>query len=228
MRAGLYARVSSEEQAEGYSIDEQLEAMRRFCKERGWTVVAEYVEPGYSGTVMDRPVFAQVLADCEAGKLDILLTHQLDRFYRNLQLQLETLGQLGKWGVGYLSVTEQIDYSTPQGMLFLSMLGAFNEYYVANLRRETKKGKRGRAKKGLNNASQPAYGYVRDEETGKDVIDPKAAEVVVLAFESYATGLYSDIGVARLLNRKGYKPSGRAKSGKWTREGLLHRPGAAW
>ena len=221
MRAGLYARVSREEQAEGYSIDQQLEAMRRFCADKGWTVVAEYVEPGFSGTVKERPAFTLALADCEARKLDILLTHQLDRFFRNLKLQLETLGQLGKWGVGYLSVTEQIDYSTPQGMLFLSMLGAFNEYYVANLRREVRKGKRGRAKKGLNNASTTAYGYERNEE-GIDEIEPRASEAVLLAFESYATGEFSDTSIADLLNREGYPPSGRARSGRWTREGVRY------
>ncbi|MBN1659195.1 MAG: recombinase family protein [Anaerolineae bacterium] len=221
MRAGLYARVSREEQAEGYSIDEQMEAMHRFCKERGWTVAAEYAELGYTGTVTERPEFSRALDDCQARKLDILLTHQLDRFYRNLALQLETLGQLGGWGVGYLSVTEQIDYSTPQGMLFLQMLGAFNEYYVANLSRETKKGKRGRAKSGKSNASLPAYGYTRNDD-GEDVIEPNAAKGVILAFESYATEQHSDPEVAGILNRAGYAPSGRAKSGRWTREGVRY------
>jgi DNA invertase Pin-like site-specific DNA recombinase len=221
MRAGVYARVSREEEAEGYSLDEQIAAMRRFCRDRGWSVVAEYVEPGHSGTVRDRPAFTEALADCEAGNLDILLTHQLDRFYRNLQLQLETLGQLGRWGVGYLSVTEQIDYSTPQGMLFLQMLGAFNEYYVANLRREVRKGKRGRAKKGLNNASMTAYGYERNDK-GIDEIEPKAAEAVNRAFEQYATGEFSDTTIAALLNREGYPPSGRARSGRWTRESVRY------
>ncbi len=221
MRAGLYARVSREEQAEGYSIDEQMEAMRRFCKERGWAVAAEYAELGHTGTVKDRPVFSDALDDCEAGRLDILLTHQLDRFYRNLALQLETLGQLGRWGVGYLSVTEQIDYSTPQGMLFLQMLGAFNEYYVANLSRETKKGKRGRAKAGKSNASTTAFGYRRND-AGEDVIDPETSKAVVLAFESYATEQYSDIEVAGILNRAGHSPSGRSKSGRWTREGVRY------
>jgi site-specific DNA recombinase len=214
MRAGLYARVSREEAAEGYSLDEQLEAMRRFCRERKWTVVAEYVEPGHTGTVKDRPAFTEALGDCEAGKLDILLTHQLDRFYRNLQLQLETLGQLGRWNVGYLSVTEQIDYSTPQGMLFLSMLGAFNEYYVANLRREIRKGKRGKARRGLTNSRTSPFGYRRVD--GLDIPDEEAIPGVLLAFESYASGEYSDAGIAELLNMEGYKPSEGSRTGHWT------------
>ena len=221
MRAGLYARVSREEQAEGYSIDAQLDAMRRFCRDRGWTIAGEYIEPGVSGTTRNRPAFQEVLRDAGQGKLDVLLTHQLDRFYRNLLEQLQTLGQLGKWGVGYLSVTEQIDYSTPQGKLFLSMLGAFNEYYVANLSRETRKGKRQRAKEGKSNASLSPYGYQR-EKPGKDVPDPEARKAVILAFESYATGKYSDNDVAGILNRAGYLPSGRAESGRWTREAVRY------
>ncbi len=221
MRAGLYARVSREEQAEGYSLDAQLEAMRRFCGDRGWTVVREYTEEGYTGTKTDRPAFTEALADCAGGKLDILLTHQLDRFYRNLKQQLDTLAKLGTWQVGYLSVTEQIDYSTPQGMLFLQMLGAFNEYYVANLKRETKKGKRGRAKAGKNNASSPAYGYSRNDQ-GIDVPDPATSPAVVLAFEAYAGGDVSDTDVADFLNRRGFPPTGKAESRKWTREGVRY------
>jgi DNA invertase Pin-like site-specific DNA recombinase len=220
MRAGLYARVSREEQAEGYSLDEQIAAMRRYCEQRGWQVAAEYVEPGVSGTTGDRPALRRVLADCGARKLDVLLTHQLDRLARNLRLQLEILSDLGRWHVAYISVVEQIDYTTPQGSLFLSMLGAFNEYYVANLRRETKKGKRGRATAGRSNASYAPLGYRRQD--GQDVIDPDTATGVRLAFEAYATGENSDVDVARLLNESGIPPVGRALSGRWTREGVRY------
>lgn len=166
MRVAIYARVSREEQVQGYSIDEQLRAMRRFCQERSWEVVGEFTEEGVTGRITERPELQKVLALAKARAVDIVLTHQLDRFYRNLRLQLETLGLLGEWGVGYLSTTEQIDYSTPQGMLFMQMLGAFNEYYVANLAREVKKGKRGRAQKGLSNSPVPPLGYIRDENGG--------------------------------------------------------------
>ena len=220
MRAGLYARVSREEQAEGYSLDEQIAAMRRYCEQRGWQVAAEYVEPGVSGTTGDRPALRRVLADCEARKLDVLLTHQLDRLARNLRLQLELLSDLGRWHVAYISVVEQIDYTTPQGSLFLSMLGAFNEYYVANLRRETRKGKLGRAKSGRSNASFAPLGYRR--EAGQDVLDPDTVPAVRLAFEAYATGEQSDLDVARLLNQSGIPPVGRALSGRWTREGVRY------
>jgi site-specific DNA recombinase len=213
MRAALYARVSREEQAEGYSIEAQLEAMRSFCEGKGWTVAMEYVEPGHTATVRDRPALSAVLCAAEQGQFDILLTHQLDRFFRNLRLQLETLGQLGRYGVGYLSVTEQIDYATPQGMLFMQMLGAFNEYYVANLRREVKKGKRGRAMKGLPNAGVPTHGYQRVD--GRDVVDPEAAATVRRIFELYATDQYSYQALANTINAEG-----RNKDRHWNRHAV--------
>ena len=95
MRAGLYARVSTTEQAEeGYSIDAQLDAMRRYCRAEGWTVEKVYTDPGISGTTGDRPGLQAALADCEGHRIDALLTHRLDRFYRNLRLQLETMERL--------------------------------------------------------------------------------------------------------------------------------------
>jgi DNA invertase Pin-like site-specific DNA recombinase len=199
-RAGLYARVSREEQAEGYSVDAQLEAMHQFCQAKGWTIASEYVDPGASGTTQDRPAFLKLLADCEAGQLDVIVTHQLDRLMRNLRLQLDILGRLGEWKVAYVSVTEQIDYSAPQGSLFLSMLGTFNEYYVANLKREIRKGKRGRARKGLPNNSRMICGYKRKGD--KIVVDPEGAVAARFMFEKYATGHYSLQALASLMNQR--------------------------
>jgi len=215
MRAGLYARVSREEQTQGYSIEVQLEAMRRFCKERGWTIVAEFVEPGHTATVRNRPVFNEALRKCQQGEIDVLVTHQLDRFYRNLRLQLETLSQLGKWGVHYVSVTEQIDYTTPEGLLFMSMLGAFNEYFSKALSAKARRGKLARARSGLSNSPVPPVGYKKVEGQEVFVADEEAAPGVKRAFELYATGSYSYLGLALQLAAEGW-PGGSRGKGAWT------------
>ncbi len=93
--------------------------------------------------------------------------------------------------------------------------------YVANLRRETRKGKRARAKAGLSNSSLAPYGYHRPGD-GPDEPNPETSPAVVLAFETYATGQYGDTQIAGMLNREGYAPSGRAKSGRWTREAVRY------
>jgi site-specific DNA recombinase len=221
MRAGLYARVSREEQAEGYSLAAQLDAMRRFCREKGWTVVEEYTEPGVSGTIPNRPELQRVLADCQAGKLDVLLTHKLDRLFRNLKQLLLVVDQLDTLGVSYVSTVENIDRSTPHGKLLFSQLGSVAQFFSDNLRTEIQKGKKEKVRQGLTNSRTAPYGY-RRADNGLDVPDPEAVKGVLLAFEAYTTGEYSDAGIAELLNASGYKPSTGSKTGRWTISSARH------
>jgi site-specific DNA recombinase len=208
VRAANYARVSREDQLEGYSIEAQLEAMRRFCKERDWTIVAEYVEPGFTARTDQRPVFLEVMAACERKEMDVLVTHKLDRAYRSLLDQLNRLSQLASWGITYVSVVEQIDYTTPHGRMFMAMLGALNQYFSDNLGLEVRKGKVQRARAGKSNFSTTPYAYLHNER-GEDVPDPDLAPAVTLAFETYATGQYTDQEIADLLNQRGVTDSRR-------------------
>src|SRR5207244_3013422 len=127
-RAALYVRVSSKEQVEGYSLDAQRRACRDFSTLRGYTVVAEYSDEGISAhtdNIAKRPDFARMLAEAEAGHFNVIVVRKMDRFARKLRVALECLERLGKSQVGVVSVAEpNLDYSTPQGFLFLSMLGA--------------------------------------------------------------------------------------------------------
>jgi DNA invertase Pin-like site-specific DNA recombinase len=124
MRAALYARVSSEEQVEGYSIDAQLRACRDYAKNQGWTVVAEYVDEGRSARAEDtskRPKFKAMLEAAKNREFDILIVHKLDRFSRNLLLTLRCFDELSRTGTTFISLSEQIDYTTPMGRVFLAM-----------------------------------------------------------------------------------------------------------
>jgi len=99
MRAVVYARVSTEEQAsEGYSIDAQVGRCREYCEAQGWQIVEEYLEPGASARSAERPVFKQMLRDAEAGLFDVLVVHKLDRFSRSLRDTLNLMSDLCSWG----------------------------------------------------------------------------------------------------------------------------------
>jgi len=78
--------------------------------------------------------------DALARKFDILIVHKLDRFSRNLRITLEYFDKLSKAGVTFLSINEQMDFTTPSGKVHLALLGAFARYYSDNLSQETKKG----------------------------------------------------------------------------------------
>ncbi len=139
MRAALYARVSNEEQVQGYSLDAQLDAMRRHCLQMGWQAVAEFVEPGASARTVQRTQFQAMIAQARAHAFDILLVHKLDRVSRNREDAVIYKGLLRREGIQVVSVTEPNDGS-PAGKLQEGMLEIFAEWFSANLAQETRKG----------------------------------------------------------------------------------------
>jgi len=222
MKAALYARVSSEEQVEGYSIDAQLRAGRTFAREKGWTIVNEYVDEGKSArsdNIVIRPKFKEMLKAASDREFDVLIVHKLDRFSRNLIVTLKSFDELSKNGVTFISISEQIDYTTPMGKVFLAMSGAFAQFYSDNLSQETKKGWDERRAQGLYCGTLP-FGAIKGED-GVPVLDMEerktnidGKEVVVrnheglkLAFELSKQG-ESDRKVAIVLNTKGYRTTG--------------------
>src|SRR5262245_17366133 len=114
LRAAVYVRVSSEEQLEGYSLDAQRRAADQYCEAHGWTVVRTYADEGKSARTDDlarRPEFRAMLADADAGLIDVVLVHKLDRFARNLRVTLETLERLERCRVAFASIAENMDWS---------------------------------------------------------------------------------------------------------------------
>ena len=116
MHAALYTRVSKEEQVQGYSLDAQLDAMRRHCLQMGWQVVAEFVEPGASARTAQRSQFQPMIAQARAHAFHILLVHKLGRFTRNREDAVIYKGLLRREGIQVVSVTEPNDGS-PAGKL---------------------------------------------------------------------------------------------------------------
>jgi site-specific DNA recombinase len=208
MRAALYARVSSEEQVEGYSIDAQIRAFYTLCEARGWTPVKEYIEEGKSARTEDigkRSVFKEMIADALLGKFEVLIVHKLDRFSRNLRITLEYFDKLLKAGVTFVSINEQMDFTTPSGKVHLALLGAFAQYYSDNLSQETKKGWAERRAQGLYCGLLP-FAAMKGED-GIPVPHPDTHPGLVLAFELAAQGK-SDREVAIALNTAGYRTAG--------------------
>ncbi len=216
-RLGFYARVSSEEQTQGYSIDAQLRAGQQLATERGLEFTS-YIEPGRSAKGEDlrrRPVFKQLLDDAEAGRLTMVAVHKLDRFSRNLRVTLEQFERLSRAGVTFVSLTENLDFSTPWGRLALAMLGALAQFYSENLGQETSKGKQERKAQGLYNGIL-SFGMVKGADR-VPVADTTPIEIdgetttnldgLLLAFREAAKGR-SDAEVARILNAAGYRTTG--------------------
>jgi DNA invertase Pin-like site-specific DNA recombinase len=131
MRAVAYIRVSSASQVEGHSLDAQEKLFYELCRNRGWEAVRVYREEGRSAhheSAKKRPVFRHLMEDASKDLFDTVVVHTLDRWSRNLRVTLESLSTLAQHNVALVSITENIDYTTPQGRLFIQMLGAFAQY----------------------------------------------------------------------------------------------------
>ena len=222
MDAAGYTRVSMSEQAEeGFSLESQERIIRQFVRDRNWDLRRVYTDAGISGTRSDRPALKQLLRDAEQGDFEVVVVHSIDRFYRNLRGLLSTLERLNRHGVALVSITENLDFTTPWGKLALAVLGTLAEIYIDRLRADTRRGKQQRARNGLWNGSPP-LGYCRGNCSTCDVPNgpgycpdaggpdrskdrgliphPIESVAVRLAFEWYATGRYSDGQIAGKLN----------------------------
>lgn len=221
----LYARVSSEQQVEGFSIEAQLRAMREHAGSQGWKIFREYVDEGFSAATAERPQFQVLLRDAKLRLFDGLLIHKLDRLYRNVSQLLDLVSALEKEGIALISVLERVDFSSPSGKMLLTNIGMISEFYLNNLREETVKGKYQRALAGFWNSDIP-FGYCKglcshctdpngkgycpdygkaDQGDGKSLIPhPKDSLGLALAFRVQADQK-SDLQVAQELNSRGYR-----------------------
>ena len=222
MRAVSYVRVSDISQVEGHSLDAQERLFKELCKNRGWENVRIYREEGRSAhvdAIARRPVFRQLLEDAAKHEFDIIVVHTLDRWSRNLKVTLESLSILGKHNVGLVSISENIDYSRPEGMLFTQMLGAFAQYFSGALGAHVKKGVEQRAVEGKHNGCIP-FGYescwmysakgekmfrCQSEHPGGIHAHQSEGPMVTDLFQQYAAGPETLSGLAGLLNGKGFR-----------------------
>ena len=222
MKAASYFWVSDEDQIDGFSLDAQRRAFGEFCRQKGWEVAETYNEEGRSAwveSIVRRPAFRQMLDDAQSRKFDVVVTHTLDRFSRNLRVMLEAFHIFAQNDVTYVSITQEIDYSKPEGKLFMTMLGAFAQYFSDALSGHTKKGMKERAQQGLFNG-EPPFGYQRcdaeciglDEGHAGCHVVPEKATRVVEVFERYASGTESMSTLANWLNRQGCRTNGKRRA----------------
>lgn len=216
IRCALYARYSSENQRDSYSIEAQLKECYRLAQERGWLVVHVYVDEAESAKSTNRPNFQELLRNAKFGKFDVIVVHKLDRFTRSLIDLLLTLRDLDRVNVRLVSAVEDFDFTTFQGKIMMLLIVLLAEWFLNNLRGEVEKGKKARAEDGhYNGAIPPGYTahHKKDGGDGIPIPDEEEAAGVQYAYEIYATGRYSDIRVAELLNQAGLggSPAGEVR-----------------
>lgn len=214
MRAAIYARVSTEEQAQhGYSINEQVLTCTNRAKELGATEVYVFIDEGISGATLDRPDLNKLRDIVAQGEIDIFVARDPDRLSRRLSHQLLLTEELEKAEVQleFLDFTWQ---DTPEGRLFYSMKGAISEYEREKIRERFVRGKNQKARQGGIPINFGLYGYDYSPESGV-TINQNEAEIVQYIFNQFIT-YTSPNAITNELNEKAI-PTKKNK-GFWYRQ----------
>jgi DNA invertase Pin-like site-specific DNA recombinase len=157
-RAILYSRVST---TNGQDPEVQSREIREYCQRRGWTLAGEYVDVGISGARERRPQLDRLVNDAHRRRFDVVVVWRFDRFARSVSHLLRALETFRALGIEFVSLSEQVDTSTPTGKMIFTVLGAVAELersliaerVRAGLRNARAKGKRlGRPRKHVDAA----------------------------------------------------------------------------
>ncbi len=163
-----YLRVSTEDQArEGFSLDAQRDRIRAYCVARGYSLLREFVDDGFSGRTTNRPAFEQLMQavrhGLEAGghtdRIGAVVVAKSDRLNRNLYDFLATQREMQRHKVHFASVDETIDTRGPFGRFFVQLIAAFAELESGIIGERVRQGMRQKALQGGFNGMSAPFGY---------------------------------------------------------------------
>lgn len=206
-KAAAYARISMESERMHHSLSAQISYYNALIqKNPEWEFAGVYADDGISGTgIAKRTEFQRMLSDCEAGKIDIILTKSIQRFARNTVDLLETVRHLKDIGVEVRFEKENINSMSGDGELMLSILASFAQEESRSISENVKWGTRKRFEQGIPNGHFPIYGY--RWESDHLVIEPEEAQIVQLIYGNFLNGLSAEATERQLedMGVKSYK-----------------------
>ena len=191
-RAVIYARVSTQEQAEhGYSLPSQIEACQKYVQEQGWDLVGEPItDAGISGAVLERPGLERIRDMAEAGEINVVVVYEIDRLTRKLAHQLLIEDELEQAGVRVHYVLGQYK-DDDEGRLMKQIRGSIAEYERTKIEARMRRGRRAKVKAGsVMTHGHPPWGYELEKADGKTqlAIFEEEAHVVRLIYQWYTSG----------------------------------------
>nr|WP_297983546.1 recombinase family protein [uncultured Oscillibacter sp.] len=206
-KVAAYARVSRDTERLMNSVSAQVSYYSALIQNNPeWEYAGVYADCGISGTgTARRSEFLRMLADCEAGRINIILTKSISRFARNTVDLLETVRHLKSLGIEVRFEKEHINSLSEDGELMLSLLASFAQEESRSISENVKWGVRRRFQSGeIGTANKHILGYRYDEDEKKYVIIPEEAEAVRWMFQMYIDGV-SFRRIAENMNRVGIR-----------------------
>jgi DNA invertase Pin-like site-specific DNA recombinase len=208
MNIVIWARVSSREQKEGYSLDAQLRADRDRAAANGWKVVREFVVAESAKRGAERKAFNEmfswVKANAKREKIKAILSHKLDRVCRNMRDAVRLQELEDTCGVQLAFVENQFGPGAA-GALSFNVMAAVAQYYSDNLRSEVLKGMDEKVRQGWPTGLAP-FGYLNCDDPDEPVKPhPETEKTVARIFELYAAGGHTFESLADQLEREGHR-----------------------
>jgi len=222
-RCAIYTRKSTDEGLE--QAFNSLHAQREACaayvlsqKHEGWTVLPSlYDDGGYSGGTMERPALQRLIAEIEAGKVDIIVVYKVDRLTRSLSDFAKLVEIFDRRGVSFVSITQQFNTTTSMGRLTLNMLLSFAQFEREIIGERVRDKIAASKKKGMWVGGMPPLGY--DVKDRKLVVNKDEAKVVVNIYRRYLVlksvrDLKEELAASGIMSKRRIRPDGTVYGGR--------------
>lgn len=183
-----YCRISTLMQVDNTSLKDQEDKIKMYCKLHQIEINKMFIDKAVSGKSIDRPQYDNMINFVKENNIDMIVVYKNDRVHRSLYNLLAMIYELQEHDVALVSVTEHFDTSTPQGMLFLQMLGSFAEFERSVINERTRNGRIARLNENKWVGGKPSLGY-KVNKNGKFEIDEEEAKIVKDIFKLRSKGL---------------------------------------
>ena len=232
MRCAVYTRKSTDEglDQEYNSIDAQRDAGHAYIasqRAEGWIPVADdYDDPAFSGGNMERPALQRMMADIEAGKIDVVVIYKIDRLTRSLADFSKMVEVFERYGVSFVSVTQQFNTTTSMGRLMLNILLSFAQFEREVTGERIRDKIAASKRKGMWMGGVPPIGY--DVENRRLVPNEREAKLIRHIFQRFVelgsgTILVKELKLDGATSKAWTTQDGKTREGKPIDKGLIYK-----
>jgi site-specific DNA recombinase len=232
VRCAVYTRKSTDEgmDQEYNSIDAQRDAGHAYIasqRAEGWIPVADdYDDPAFSGGNMERPALRRMIADIEAGKIDVVVIYKIDRLTRSLADFSKMVEVFERYGVSFVSVTQQFNTTTSMGRLMLNILLSFAQFEREVTGERIRDKIAASKRKGMWMGGVPPLGY--DVENRRLVPNQGEAKLIRHIFQRFvelgsSTSLFNELKLDGVTSKAWTTQDGKVREGKPIDKGMIYK-----
>ena len=203
-KTALYCRLSQDDGIEGdsNSIQNQKAILQKFAEDHHFPSPCFYVDDGFSGGNFQRPAFQQMISDMENGEIGIIVTKDLSRLGRNqLHTGLYIEERFPMFGVRYIAINDNVDTDSNESNDLMPFKNLFNEWFIRDTSRKIRAVLKAKAERGERLGTRAPYGYRKDPDTKKLIVDEETAVIVRRIFAMCAGGS-GPSQIARILKKE--------------------------